>query len=74
MTNQEATADVFFTAFKALKKTEQEFVLNSIINDHKLRRLIENLFDRTIIAEERAKPSRLLREYITAREFKEKSN
>ena len=63
-----AKGDVFFTALKTLTKREKEIVLWSIICDRSLRRILENLTDRVIIAEERAKPSRPLRDYIRDRE------
>ena len=40
MTPQQATAEVFYTAFKALSKQEQENVLARIARDRKLRRIL----------------------------------
>ena len=44
-TNQ-ATAEVFFTAFKALKSKEQEAFLEKVLKDE---RLSEDLLDRALI-------------------------
>lgn len=71
MTVQQATAEVFLTAFKALSRREQEVILSRVAEDRKLRRLLEDITDRLVIKEERDKPSRPLREYIKDRERKE---
>ena len=73
MTPQQATAEVFYTAFKALPKQEQQNVLARIARDRKLRRMLEDISDRLIIDEERDKPSRPLREYIDERERRERA-
>jgi hypothetical protein len=73
VTPQQATAEVFYTAFKALPKQEQQNVLARIARDRKLRRMLEDLSDRLIIDEERDKPSRPLREYIDERERRERA-
>ena len=72
MTPQQATAEVFYTAFKALSKREQEDVLARIARDRKLRRILEDVSDRLVIEEERDKPSRPLRDYIDERERRER--
>lgn len=72
MTPQQATAEVFYTAFKALSKREQENVLARIARDRKLRRILEDVSDRLVIEEERDKPSRPLRDYIDERERRER--
>lgn len=72
MTAQEATAQVFFTAFKALSRREQETVLALMGRDKKLRRVLEEISDRLVIEEERSKPSRPLRDYIEEREQRER--
>ncbi|MGH7208271.1 MAG: hypothetical protein ACREIL_02690 [Nitrospiraceae bacterium] len=71
MTPQQATAEVFYTAFKALSKQEQQNVLARIARDRKLRRMLEDISDRLIIDEERDKASRPLREYIDERKRRE---
>ena len=72
MTPQQATAEIFYTAFKALSKREQENVLARIARDRKLRRILEDVSDRLVIEEERDKPSRPLRDYIDERERRER--
>ena len=46
MKSGDATAEVFFTAFKALKKPEKEAFLEKVINEPELR---ENLIDVALI-------------------------
>ncbi len=73
MTPQQATAEVFYTAFKALSKQEQENVLARIARDRKLRRILEHISDLLVIEEGRDKPSRPLRDYIDERERRERA-
>lgn len=73
MTVQHATAEVFYTAFKALDKEEQLSMLTLIARDKKLSRLLEDISDRQVIEEERNKPSRPLRHYVDARESREQT-
>jgi hypothetical protein len=68
MNATQAQGEVYFTAFKALSRPEQEYVLASIARDRRLRHLLEELSDRAAVAEERGKPSRPLRDYIAERE------
>lgn len=68
METVKAKGDVFLTALKALTKKEKEVVLWSIICDRNLGQMLENLSDRLVIAEERGKKSRPLREYVRERE------
>lgn len=72
MTVQQATAEVFLTAFKALPRREQENILSRLARDRRLRRVIDDISDRLIIEEERSKPSRPLRDYIADRERRER--
>jgi len=72
VTPQQATAEIFYTAFKALSKREQQNVLARIARDRKLRRILEDVSDRLVIEEERDKPSRPLRDYIDERERRER--
>jgi hypothetical protein len=72
MTIQQATAEVFLTAFKGLRWREQEVILARIAQDRKLRRVLEDVSDLLAVEEERAKPSRPLREYVAERERKER--
>lgn len=61
MTGSEATAEVFWTAFKVLPKTEQQAVLRRMVQDQNLR---HDLMDLALIEERRDEPARPLREYI----------
>ncbi|MBZ0170353.1 hypothetical protein MELA_01957 [Candidatus Methylomirabilis lanthanidiphila] len=72
MTVQQATAEVFLTAFNALSRQEQVVILGRIARDRKFRRLLEDISDRPVIEEERDKPSRPLRDYIKDREQRER--
>ena len=72
MTVQQATAEVFLTAFKALPRREQEDILGQIARDRRLRRVLEDISDRLAIEEERGKPSRPLSDYIVERERRER--
>ncbi len=73
MTVQQATAEVFLTAFKGLPRREQEAILARIARDRRLRGVLEDVSDILAAEEERAKPSRPLREYIAERERKERT-
>ena len=68
MESVKAKGHVFLTALKALTKKDKEIVLWSIICDRNLRQMLENLSDRLVIAEEREKTSRPLRDYVRERE------
>lgn len=72
MTASQATAEVFFTAFKTLPKREQEGILTRIVRDRKLHRVLENLSDRLAIEQERDPPSKPLRVYIEESERRER--
>lgn len=54
MKAHQATAEVFFTAFKTLPKKEQDIFISKILKDKKLR---EDLID-IAIAESRARDKR----------------
>ena len=62
MTQTEATAEVFWTALKALPLKEQQAVLRRVLRDNKLR---HDLMDLALIESRRAEPTRPLREYVT---------
>jgi len=70
MTVQQARAEIFLTAFRALSRREQESILNRIAQDRRFRRVLEDISDRLVVEEERSKPSRPLRDYIAERERK----
>lgn len=56
-----ATAEVFFTSFKALPKEERDEVLVRIAGDRTLRR---DLRDLATLAERQQEPSRPFQEYL----------
>lgn len=62
MTTQEATAEVFWTAFLALSKKEREAVLEKLLHHKELR---EDLIDLAMIEQRRNEPSRPLDAYLT---------
>ena len=61
MTTIQATAEVFWTAFKVLPVDEKRAVLQKIILDENLRR---DLMDLSVIEERRNEPGRPLRDYL----------
>ena len=66
MTTTQATAEVFWTAFKVLPLEEKRAVLQYIILDENLRR---DLMDLSIIEERRNEPGRPLREYVQEKAY-----
>ena len=74
MTVQEATAEIFLTAFRALPRGQQENILGQLARDRKFRRVLEDVSDRLALEEEREKPSRPLRQYIEERERRERGS
>jgi hypothetical protein len=61
MTKTEATAEVFWTAFRGLPRQDQQAVLRRIVQSSRLRR---DLMDLALIEERNAEPARPLREYL----------
>ena len=61
MTAQEATAEVFWTALKALPRKEQQAVLRRVVQDERLR---HDMLDLALIEERRAEPARPLRDAL----------
>ena len=61
MTTTQATAEVFWTAFKVLPVEEKRAVLQKIILDENLRR---DLMDLSVIEERRNELGRPLRDYL----------
>ena len=59
-----ATAEVFFTAFKALPKAERDEIVVRMAGDRSLRR---DLLDLATIAERQQESSRSFDEYLAAR-------
>ncbi len=62
MRRSEATAEVFWTAFRVLPRKEQQAVLRRLLGDKKLRRDLVDLA--TIESRRRGEPKRSLREYL----------
>ena len=61
MIESEATAEIFWTAFKVLPKAEQQAILRRLIKDQTLRR---DLMDLSVIEERSTEPVRSLQEYL----------
>lgn len=61
MTTSQATAEVFFTALRALPKEERQAVLVRITDDEELR---EDLLDLAVFAQRRDEPSRPFDEFL----------
>lgn len=64
MTTAEATAKVFYTAFRALPKKEKEAVVEHLLKD---KEFLEDMIDIAIIEQRRKEPSRSLDEYLKKR-------
>jgi len=67
MTRVQATAEIFYTAFKALPKKEQDVFLLKLFSDNKTR---EDLIDLALFSRRRNEPSRPLSVYIQERKAK----
>lgn len=67
MTIAEATAEVFWAAFRALSKKEREAVLEKLLRD---REFMEDLVDIVILEQRKKEPSRPLDEYLADRRKK----
>jgi len=65
MTAPQATAEVFYTALRALPNEERKAVLARIADDPAFR---EDLYDLALIAERHDEPSRPFREYLAERQ------
>jgi hypothetical protein len=61
MTQVEATAEVFLTAFHALPEEERLEIVRRLVNEEEL----EDVFDNAIADERRNETSRSLEEYLT---------
>lgn len=61
LTKAQATADVFWVAFRELPRDEQKLVIQHLISNENLRR---DLMDLAVIEERRNEPQRSLRAYI----------
>ncbi len=64
MTQTQATAEVFWTAFRALKKKERDAVMQKLMQDDELR---EDLYYSLIIKERKKETKIPLEEYLSQR-------
>lgn len=62
MTTTEATAEIFWTAFRALSKKERAAIVERLLRDEEF---MEDLIDIVILEERQNEPSRSLDEYLT---------
>ncbi len=67
MTQAQATAVVFLTAFKALPKRERWFVLTTFLKDHEL---CEDIVDIALMEKRRGEPTRSWTSYLKTRRKK----
>jgi len=65
MTVPNATAEVFWTAFRALPRKEREAVVEKLIQDEQF---MEDLMDLVLLKQREQEPSRPLRAYLAERE------
>ena len=61
MTQVEATAEIFWTAFKVLPRAEQQAILRKLLENETLR---HDLIDLALIEERKDEPARPLEEYL----------
>jgi hypothetical protein len=61
MSAAQATAEVFWTAFRSLPVDQRQAVLRRLVEDDALR---QDLLDLATIAERRREPARPLRKYL----------
>jgi len=66
MTQTQATAEVFLTAFRALPKQEQNAVLAGLVQDESLR---EDLLDLGVFEQRRDEPSQNFEEFLAENEL-----
>lgn len=64
MTPRDATAEVFWTAFRALSKKEREAVVQRLL---RAREFMHDLIDIVILEQRESEPSRPLDEYLKGR-------
>jgi hypothetical protein len=67
MTAQEATAEVFWTAFRALPKESREAIVEKLLGDQEF---LEDLIDMVLLKQRANEPSRSVDEYLAERERK----
>ena len=68
MNATQATAEVFWTAFRALPKREREAFLERLFSDQEFK---EDLIDLAILEQRKGETSRTLSEYLAEREGKD---
>ncbi|MFC1717457.1 hypothetical protein ACFL6S_27600 [Candidatus Poribacteria bacterium] len=71
MTTIEATAEVFWTAFRALPKKEREAIVERLLRDEEF---MEDLIDIVILEERQNEPSRSLDKYLAESEIKNRQS
>jgi len=64
MTQPQATAEIFWTAYKGMKPTEREAFLGKLMRD---KRLAEDLTYATVIDRRRSEPTVSLDDYLASR-------
>jgi len=67
MTNREATAEIFWTAFRALPKKSRQTIVEKLLQDMDFR---EDLIDTIILEQRKNEPSRSLDQYLANRRKK----
>ena len=67
MTQPQATAEVFYTAFQALKKSEREAFIARLLQDEKL---VEDFRFAAVIEKRRKEPTVSLDDYLAERSAK----
>ena len=67
MSTTNATAEVFYTAYKSMSKKEKEAIINKLLTDSDF---MEDLIDITIIKQRKNEPSRLIEEYVAEKRKK----
>jgi len=67
MTQPQATAEVFYTAFQALKKSEREAFIKKLLEDEKLA---EDLRYAAVIKKRETEPTISLDDYLAKRSAK----
>ena len=63
MTSTQATAEVFWTAFRAMSRKERQAFLERLIADRGLR---EDLLEAAVIEERRGEPTRPLEQVLSS--------
>jgi len=67
MNNREATAEIFWTAFRALPKKSRHTIVEKLLQDMDFR---EDLIDTIILEQRKNEPSRSLDQYLANRRKK----